>query len=237
MVWYISIVIVAKLLMFWVFGMYSRIWKYASMKDMIAIVEAVTTSSFLMIVIFYILGYPISIFGRSFNFSLPYFPRSIFIIDFIITLLLVSLSRFSERFFNELKFGNPKTRKKRALIIGAGDAGEMIVREMTRQSNSEYLPIGFLDDDPKKIGRQIHGIKVLGPISKLESTISKYSIDEVLIAMPSASGSLRKDIALKAKEMGVKCKTLPSLYEVIDDKVYLYQVRDVEVEDILGRNQ
>jgi len=235
MVWYISIVIVAKLLMFWVFGMYSRIWKYASMKDMIAIVEAVTTSSFLMIVIFYILGYPISIFGRSFNFSLPYFPRSIFIIDFIITLLLVSLSRFSERFFNELKFGNPKTRKKRALIIGAGDAGEMIVREMTRQSNSEYLPIGFLDDDPKKIGRQIHGIKVLGPISKLESTISKYSIDEVLIAMPSASGSLRKDIALKAKEMGVKCKTLPSLYEVIDDKVYLYQVRDVEVEDILGR--
>lgn len=235
LIWYILIIIIAKLLMFWLFGLYRRIWKYASVKDMIAIIEAVVSSSILMVVVFYILGYPISLFGQQLNFSLPYFPRSIFIIDFILTIVLISLSRFSGRFFNELKYGSPKSRKKRALIIGAGDAGEMIVREMIRQSNSEYLPIGFLDDDPNKIGRQIHGIKVLGPISKLESSISKYSIDEVLIAMPSASGELRKNIALRVKELKIKCKTLPSLYEVIDDKVYLYQVRDIEIEDILGR--
>ncbi|MDD3520986.1 MAG: nucleoside-diphosphate sugar epimerase/dehydratase [Actinomycetota bacterium] len=235
LIWYILIIVIAKLLMFWLFGLYRRIWKYASIKDMVAIIEAVVSSSVLMVVVFYILGYPISLFGQQLNFSLPYFPRSIFIIDFILTIILISLSRFSGRFFNELKYGSPKSRKKRALIIGAGDAGEMIVREMIRQSNSEYLPIGFLDDDSNKIGRQIHGIKVLGPISKLETAISKYSIDEVLIAMPSASGELRKDIALRVKERKIKCKTLPSLYEVIDDKVYLYQVRDIEIEDILGR--
>jgi len=232
---YLVVIIITKLLMFWLFGMYRRIWKYASVKDMIAITEAVASSSFLMIVVFYILGYPISIFGFNLNFSLPYFPRSIFVIDFALTLILISLSRFSSRFFNELKFGNAKVRKKRVLVIGAGDAGEMIVREITRQSNSEYIPIGFLDDDIAKIGKQIHGVKVLGPISKLESAISKYSIDEVIIAMPSASGNLRKDIALRSKEKGVRCKTLPSLYEVIDNKVYLYQVRDIEIEDILGR--
>jgi FlaA1/EpsC-like NDP-sugar epimerase len=221
--------------MFYVFGMYRRIWKYASVKDMIAIAEAVASSSLLMVVVFYILGYPIGVFGFSFNFSLPYFPRSIFIIDFILTLILIALSRFSGRFFNELKFGNAKSRKKRVLIIGAGDAGEMIVREIIRQSNSEYAAIGFLDDDPAKIGKQIHGVRVLGSISRLESAISKYAIDEIILAVPSAAGSLRKDIALRAKNKGIACKTLPSLYEVIDDKVYLYQVRDIEIEDILGR--
>ncbi len=235
LIWYILIIIAVKLLMFWLFGLYRIIWKYASVKDMLAIIEAVVSSSILMVVVFYILGYPIKFFGQQLNFSLPYFPRSIFIIDFILTIVLISLSRFSGRFFNELKYGSPKTRKKRALIVGAGDAGEMIVREMIRQSNSEYLPIGFLDDDPNKIGKQAHGIKVLGPISKLESSISKYLIDEVLIAMPSASGELRKNIALRVKELKIKCKTLPSLYEVIDDRVYLYQVRDIEIEDILGR--
>lgn len=232
---YIIVIVIAKLFMLWVFGMYRRIWKYASVKDMAAIVEAAASSSFLMIVIFYILGYPIRLFGLNINFSLPYFPRSIFIIDFALTLILISLSRFSGRFFNELKFGNAKTRKKRVLIIGAGDAGEMIVREIIRQSNSEYIAIAFLDDDPAKIGKQIHGVRVLGSITKLESTITKYAIDEVIMAVPSAAGSLRKDIALRAKEKGVRCKTLPSLYEVIDDKVYLYQVRDIEIEDILGR--
>lgn len=236
LIWYVLIIVLVKIFMFWVFGLYRRIWKYASIKDMVAIIEAVVSSSILMVVVFYILGYPFSFFGQRFDFSLPYFPRSIFIIDFILTIILVSLSRFSGRLFNELKYGNPKTRKKRALIIGAGDAGEMIVREMIRQSNSEYQPIGFLDDDIAKIGQQIHGVKVLGPISKLEASIPKFSIDEVLIAMPSASGELRKNIALRVKELKIKCKTLPSLYEVIDDKVYLYQVRDIEIEDILGRD-
>jgi len=235
MIWYIVIVIVVKIPMLWLFGTYRRVWKYASLKDIIAIVEAVTLGSVILAVIFYIMSYPISIFGININFSFPFFPRSIFIIDYLLTLILLIVSKFSERVFNELKFGNPDTRRKRVLIVGAGDAGEMIVREMIRQKNSEYMPVGFLDDDYSKIRNKIHGISVLGPISKMESIVKDYSIDEVIIAMPSASGSVRKEVAVRAQELGVNCKTLPSLYEVIDGKVYLYQVRDIEIEDILGR--
>ncbi|HEY4662064.1 MAG TPA: nucleoside-diphosphate sugar epimerase/dehydratase [Candidatus Humimicrobiaceae bacterium] len=233
--WYILIVILVKIPILWLFGVYRRVWKYASLKDMIAILESVTLGSVILVVIFYILSYPISIFRININFDFPFFPRSIFIIDFLLTLILIIVSRFSERFFNELKFGSNAMRKKRVLIIGAGDAGEMIVREMIRQKNSEYMPIGFLDDDYSKIKNKIHGISVLGPISKMESVIKDQSVDEVIIAMPSASGNVRKEVAVKAREYGVNCKTLPSLYEVIDGKVYLYQVRDIEIEDILGR--
>jgi len=231
--WYILIVILIKIPMFWLFGVYRRVWKYASLKDMMAILESVTLGSVILAVIFYILSFPISIFNINFNF--PFFPRSIFIIDYLLTLTLIIVSRFSKRFFNELKFGSTAMRKKRVLIIGAGDAGEMIVREMIRQKNSEYMPIGFLDDDYSKIKNKIHGISVLGPISMMESVIKDQSVEEVIIAMPSASGKVRKEVAVKAREYGVNCKTLPSLYEVIDGKVYLYQVRDIEIEDILGR--
>ena len=231
---YVLIILFIKIIMFVVFGMYRRVWKYASIKDMVAIVEAAALSTVIMGVIFYVLSQPVPWFGNR-MFSLPYFPRSILIIDFLITLLLIIISRFSERMFNELRFGRPGLRKKRVLIVGAGDAGEMIVREMIRQRNSEYIPIGFLDDDPSKFNHQIHGVKVIAPISRMEDIVQKFSIDEVIIAIPSATGSLKKEIAFRAKEIAIPCKTLPSLYEVIDGKVYLYQVRDIDIDDILGR--
>jgi len=235
MIWYAIIFVVVKVAMLSLFGTYRRVWKYASLKDIVAIVEAVTLGSVVLAVIFYIISAPISFFGLEINFSFPYFSRSILVIDYLLTLLLITVAKFSDRFFNELRFGSRGTRKKRVLIIGAGDAGEMIVREMIRQKDSEYMPVGFLDDDYSKIKNKIHGVSVLGRISSMESVIKDYSIDEVIIAMPSASGSVRKDVAVRAKELGVNCKTLPSLYEVIDGKVYLYQVRVVEIEDILGR--
>jgi FlaA1/EpsC-like NDP-sugar epimerase len=230
---YVLIIILVKIGMFVIFGIYRRVWKYASIKDMVAIVESVTLSIIVMGVIFYVLSQPVNWFGRV--LVLPYFPRSILIIDYLVTLLLMIISRFSERFFNELRFGKRGIRKKRVLIVGAGDAGEMIVREMIRQRNSEYIPVGFLDDDRMKLNNHIHGIKVLGTLSSLEDTIQKFAIDEILVAMPSAPGMVRKDITLRAKGAGVVCKTSPSLYEVIDGKVYLDQIRDIGVEDILGR--
>ncbi|MCX6325027.1 MAG: hypothetical protein NT144_00015, partial [Bacteroidia bacterium] len=121
---YILIIILVKIIMFVIFGIYRRVWKYASIKDMVAIVEAVTLSIIVMGVIFYVLSQPVNWLGRV--FVLPYFPRSILIIDYLITLLLMIISRFSERFFNELRFGKRGIRKKRVLIAGAGDAGEMI---------------------------------------------------------------------------------------------------------------
>ncbi|MDD3819579.1 MAG: nucleoside-diphosphate sugar epimerase/dehydratase [Actinomycetota bacterium] len=235
MVWYVVIAIAVKIIILWIFGAYKRVWKYASLKDMVAIIEAVTLSSVVLAVIFYILSAPISFLGIKIDFYLPYFSRSILVIDYLLTLTLIIISKFSERFFNELKLGSGGKRKKRVLVVGAGDAGEMIVREMIRQKESEYLPVGFLDDDYSKIKNKIHGVSVLGPISDMEKVVQDYSVEEVIIAMPSASGSVRKEVAVRARELGVNCKTLPGLYEIIDGKVYLYQVRDIEIEDILGR--
>jgi FlaA1/EpsC-like NDP-sugar epimerase len=232
--YYVVIVLVIKLVILATFGMYRRVWKYASIKDMFAIVQATLLGTIAIGVVFYVSSQPIPwVNGRT--FSLPYFPRSILIIDFLVTLLLIIISRFSERYFNEIRFGRPVVRKKRVLICGAGDAGEMIVREMIRQRGGEYIPIGFLDDDPAKQRHQIHGVKVLAPISEMEAISRRLSIDEIIIAITSATEKIRKEIAFRAKELGIPCKTLPSLYEVIDGKAYLYQVRDIEIDDILGR--
>ncbi|MBN1299464.1 MAG: polysaccharide biosynthesis protein [Actinobacteria bacterium] len=232
--YYVIVIMVIKLAFFAVFGMYRRVWKYASLKDMVAILEATALSTILIGVVFYVLSQPVPWFGSS-TFSLPYFPRSILIIDFLMTLVLVIISRFSERYFNELRFGRADVRKKRVLICGAGDAGEMIVREMIRQRNSEYIPVAFLDDDISKLKHQIHGVRVVAQIAQMEEIVQKLSVDEIIIAMPSASGNLRKEIALRASEIKIPCKTLPSMYEVIDGKAFLYQVRDINIEDILGR--
>ncbi|MCG9479529.1 MAG: polysaccharide biosynthesis protein [Actinomycetia bacterium] len=222
-VWeYTLIIIGVKLLIFAVFGMYRKIWKYASFREFITIMQCLVLSAAIMIFVFYI-------------FETPYFPKSILIIDFLLTMIMVATSRYSARLFNELKFGSIYTRKKRALIIGAGDAGEMIAREMIRQKNTQYQPVGFLDDDKAKLGQQIHGIRVVAKTQDIKRIIKKLSVDEVIIAMPSASGEVRKEIAFKAREEGVVCKTLPSLYEIIDGKAHLYQVRDIQIEDILGR--
>jgi len=219
---YILIIIAVKLLSFILFGIYRKIWKYASLRDFLTIVLSLASSSAVMVIIFYIIG-------------APYFPRSILVIDFLLSVILIVGSRFSVRMFNEIEFGKISIRKKRTLIVGAGDAGELIVREITRQRDGEYIPVGFLDDDKTKIGRQIHGIKVFGRTDEIKKYINKLAVDEIIIAIPSASGAVRKNITFKAKEAGVICKTLPTLYEIIDGKAHLYQLRDIRIEDILGR--
>lgn len=219
---YALIIIAVKLLSFLLFGIYRKIWKYASLRDFLTIVLSLVSSSAVMVLIFYIVG-------------APYFPRSILVIDFLVTITLIVGSRFSVRMFNEMRFGRISIRKKRTLIVGAGNAGELVVREIIRQRDSEYIPVGFLDDDKAKIGRQLHGIKVFGGTDEIKKYIDKLAVDEIIIAIPSASGAVRKNITFKAKEAGVICKTLPTLYEIIDGKAHLYQLRDIRIEDILGR--
>ena len=159
---YVLIIIAVKLLSFILFGIYRKIWKYASLRDFLTIVLSLVLSSAVMVLIFYIVG-------------APYFPRSILVIDFLVTITLIVGSRFSVRMFNEMRFGRINIRKKRTLIVGAGDAGELVVREIIRQRNSEYIPVGFLDDDKAKIGRQLHGIKVFGGTDEIKKYIDKLA--------------------------------------------------------------
>ena len=160
--------------------------------------------------------------------------RLLFVAFVLIAFTLMIAWRILVRISFRLR-SSSAVQNRRVIIIGAGPVGRELEERVSEYPYMGLRLVGFLDDDYSKIRNRIHGIKVLGPISSMEGFIKKFGIDEILIAMPSASGILRKEVAIRAKEAGVNTKTLPSLYEVIDGRVYLYQVRDIEIEDILGR--
>jgi FlaA1/EpsC-like NDP-sugar epimerase len=125
--------------------------------------------------------------------------------------------------------------QKRILIVGAGVAGRELLRELTKRFKKHYLLIGLIDDDPKKQGVSVNGVKVLGQRDELKSILKEHKIDEVFIAIPSAKGDVIKDIIFKCKEAGVVFRIVPRILEIIQGKVKLEQIRDVEIEDLLGR--
>jgi len=167
------------------------------------------------------------------------FPRSILLLDYIISLFLIGSLRISKRIFLEGFRSNFKLRKERIriLVVGAGDAGEQIIREMIRDRDSNYLPIGLVDDDPAKEGIKIHGIKVLGNRNDIPQIIKKNKIDEVLIALPSAhSEEIKKIVEIIRKFHGVvEIKILPNVTDLMDGKVTLSDIHEIELEDLLGR--
>jgi len=129
-----------------------------------------------------------------------------------------------------------RSKERRALIIGAGDAGEMIVREMNRSSHSEHLAIGFVDDNPGKFGQLIHGVPVIGTSDQLAKLVDKHNIDEVVIAIPSASGATVRRIVDLCDQCGVRVRTLPAIAEVLRNENHLrHAIREVDIEDLLRR--
>ena len=127
-------------------------------------------------------------------------------------------------------------RGREVLIVGAGDAGQVILRELQRKPQLGYTPIGLLDDDPRKKNLRVHGVRVLGPTTELRRVLREAEPDEVLIAMPSASGGMRQRVVDVAQEERVPVKTLPALHELITGDLDLAgQIRPVQVEDVLGR--
>jgi len=125
---------------------------------------------------------------------------------------------------------------KRVVIVGAGDAGEKILREIKTNREINYDVVGFLDDDPKKIGKTIHGVKILGPISSLPTVVVEKRVQEILVAIPSASPSLLRNIVSMASKLRVPVKTLPGIWELIDGKVTISKIRNVKIEDLLERD-
>ncbi|MFH1577327.1 MAG: nucleoside-diphosphate sugar epimerase/dehydratase [Candidatus Margulisiibacteriota bacterium] len=208
---------------FYLFGLYGQIWAYASINALLSIAYAVSLGSVLGFVISYLTG-------------LLRFPYSVLVIAWLFKLLLVGGSRFIWRIWRETIFTGIQSDsgKKRVLILGAGDAGETILREMIR-GQTEYLPIGLLDDDAAKKGLAIHGIKVLGSRADIPRLAKKEKIKEVIITMPSASGKEIDGIIRICRQAGVKYKTLPPIYELIDGNVSISNIRELREEDLLGR--
>jgi FlaA1/EpsC-like NDP-sugar epimerase len=226
--WMIGLALVIKPVVYYLFGLYQRIWIYASVEELKLIVAAVTAASVLLA------G------GMVVALSLGAFvglPRSVLVIDWLLSMILVGGLRFSFRLMAESRgpVASLVTQPRRVLIVGAGDAGALVVREMQKNPQLNLQPIGFLDDNPAKQKQQIHGVPVVGTLSELPQVLERYKVDEVVIAIPSAPGRVVRVVADIARLKGVPFRTMPGIYELLGGKVSVSRLREVDISDLLRR--
>jgi FlaA1/EpsC-like NDP-sugar epimerase len=225
-----------KLLVFWGFGLYRGMWRYTSLKDFWRLAQASFVSMVLAVVI---VAYLYHFAGHS---------RAVFLLDGLFTFLLTGAFRILIRSYYEgakaqtlaqafFLSGARSGREgfKKVLLIGAGNAGEKILREIFDNPHLQYEIVGILDDDLSKQGYELHGIPVLGPVDTLPEIVHEYGVHQVFVATPSASGAQLRRIVEICKQCEVHYKTLPGIGEIIDGKVSIKALRDVNYQDLLGR--
>jgi FlaA1/EpsC-like NDP-sugar epimerase len=217
-------VVIIRLATFYAFGLYRRLWQFASIEELNAVILAVTTSSFL------IYGYTILI-----NQSLP---RSSYIISWILNIALIGGVRFYLRLIKRAHTCRAKDAVSRVLIVGAGSSGAIVLNELQRHfTTSRRMALGFIDDDPAKQRCAIHGVKVLGTREEIPSVVAHHEIDEIIIAMPSAPPSQVRKITRICSQLPVKVSILPGVYEILNGDVSISKIRPVQIEDLLGREE
>ena len=203
-----------------IFRLYKRMWRYLSIGDLFLITEVVTAGVFASVL--------------CLNLVEGFFPpRTVMALTWFFSLTLVGGSRLVWRLYCERK-GALNRGQERILIVGAGDAGEVISREIIRRPDLGEL-VGFVDDDKEKIGKRIHNVKVLGNIEGINDILEKEQVSMVIIAIPTARGKEIKRIVDNIKNKEVEIKTLPGLYELVDGKVSVSRIRNIRIEDLLGR--
>jgi FlaA1/EpsC-like NDP-sugar epimerase len=230
----IALAILIKPLVYYFFGLYRRLWAYASIRELMLIVVAVTTASiFLSVAMVGLIYLQVS---RS-NFI--GFPRPVLVIDWLLSIILVGGLRFSSRLIAETRSTaavEPSDRwYRRVLIIGAGDAGALVAREIQKNPQLNLELVCFLDDDKAKQKLQIHGIPVVGPLDELPRVITRRRIHEVIIAIPTAPGEVVRKVANFCHEKNVPFRTMPGVYELIGGKVSVNRLREVNINDLLRR--
>ncbi|WP_366949744.1 nucleoside-diphosphate sugar epimerase/dehydratase [Geobacter sp.] len=204
-------------------GMYRSIWRYASLQDGISIGKVVTLSTF------------ITTFVLVLTRDTRPMPRSIYLLDWFLLFAFVSAARLLWRIYRETYIMPRHRSGKRILIVGAGDAGNLLLKEIRKTPDSPYNVVGFVDDDEEKRGSRLSGVPVLGDLSKIKGVIRKHHIEEVIIAIPSASSEVIRKVVDRCRECRVRFKTLPSIHDIIDGTVSISQIKEVEIEDLLGR--
>ncbi len=217
------VITLIKILVFSFFKLYKSVWELASIDELVEIVLAVLISNALTLAYLIFMNLK---FSRSIFFMIP-----------IIDMALVGGVRFSYRIFRRLKrkftMGN---NYKRILIVGAGAAGNIVLKEIRNHEKLNSKPIAFIDDDPRKKNMSINRIPVVGNSNDIDRVCEKYDIDEIIIAIPSAKAEDKKRILNICKETKCKTKTLPGMYELIGGQINISRIRDVEIEDLLGRD-
>jgi FlaA1/EpsC-like NDP-sugar epimerase len=222
----VGFVVVGKLIVFAAFGLYQKWWRYVSGRDFMLILRAVVVSSAILVVFFAV--------AQPFAHTLP---RSVEVTDFVLTLILVAGARLAVRLIVERPSRDARVPKHEVLVIGAGSGGQMVVRELQLNPNLGSTAIGFVDDDPRKRGMRMLGLKVLGSTNEIDEILDETEPDEVVIAIPSAPGTLRAKVVAACRDREITVRTLPTVFELLRGGVQLNkQLREVRVEDVLGRD-
>ncbi len=207
---------------FYILKLYHRVWSYASTGELLAVIYAVSAGA-------------LGTVGASFFLRVP-LPRSVIIMAWAFTIMLVGGSRFAWRLYVQGKKNHSSRRPaRRALIVGAGDAGAMVARELTGNDRVNLKPVGFVDDDPGKRNMTLLGIPVLGRREDIPGIVRRRRVDEIIIAMPSVNGRALKDIVEICRNTEAELKILPGMYEIIGGRVSINRIRPVRVEDLLRR--
>ncbi len=214
--------VAAQILFFVLFGLYRRVWRYASLRDLLAILQAVG------------LGVAASVLALFLFNRLENIPRSVFVIDGLALVFLLGAGRFAYRGWREGLFRAPRGGSP-ALVVGAGSAGSQLLRSIQSNPSLGIKIIGLADDDPAKRKRSLLGYPILGGIEDINDLISKKKVEQVLIAMPSAAGSVIRRIVEQCEQTDARVKTIPALSELLNGKVKLEELRPLRVEDLLGR--
>jgi FlaA1/EpsC-like NDP-sugar epimerase len=229
-------VVASSLLTFAAFGLYAKWWRYVTQRDYTGIVQAVIVAS-LLLPGYIALAHPVTQSSAA-GVTPVTAPTGVLALYFLLMLTFVGGARFVARTIYERPLHGFRVGKdaRGLLIVGAGDGGRLVLREILRNPELRLKPVGFVDDDPTKRRLRIDGVRVLGATSELARILDEAEPDEVTIAIPSAPGVLRAQVVRACRERGIPVRTLPTVFELLQTGGnFVRQVRDVQVEDILGR--
>jgi FlaA1/EpsC-like NDP-sugar epimerase len=222
-----------KLACFLLFGLYKGMWRYTGLYDIENLVKACVFSTAVIVSVLVI------------TVRFEGFPRSVFAIDLLLTFLFLSGVRVGIRLFltpghvlfKVPFFSNEDRSGIRVLVVGAGSAGEKLLREIRENPDIHYQVAGCIDDDKRKLKQTIHGVPVLGAVDEIKEIAKKEGVDEIIIAISAASATEMRRVVGACEGTGLPCKTLPGVGELIEGKVSVQSIRKIRYEDLLGRKQ
>ena len=221
------LVVAIQLVVFALFGLYSKLWRFVDQRDFQTILKGMVVSTVALLAVLYLFS-----IGRVDP------PRSVIVLDFLLALVFTAGARFAVRALVERPSRGPILERadREVLIVGAGNGGQQVALELRRNPGLRSAPVGFVDDDPRKQGMRVAGHKVLGTTAELPRVLDGVRPSEVIIAIPSAPGTVRQKVVTACRERGIPVRTLPTTFELLSGGVNLMrQVREVRVEDVLGR--
>jgi FlaA1/EpsC-like NDP-sugar epimerase len=218
---YLPLIVIARLISFHLFGLYNRLWRYASIDELVTIIQAVTVSSVVITSVMLWMGAGI--------------PRTIYLLAWLLDIALIGASRLGARILYHIQ-QQQANREINVLIVGAGDAGAMIAREIQQRVYGDKKVVGFIDDAESKWNQKLYGAKVLGTRDDIVQIVVKYKVKEIIVAMPSIGGQMLRQIMKECKKTNCAIKVVPGLYELIDGKVSVNQLRNIDLEDLLRRD-